>query len=200
MIEDENLGRRAFGTAVVGNHGGMRRCGPVKRGKGRRRGFRTRDRECVGIGACPPRLYKAPNPHWLGISGARIVPRASRVRINFSSHAFIFGRVSRFHLFFSLWRSRVLRGVNESHRPHLDKVSLRYVEQCTSHEGRLARAATIPAPGWWGDSDPWYDLSGVQGGKRPAHHAECAAATSPPRSSCHFERADPSRQRDCLHQ
>jgi len=36
--------RRAFGTAVVGNHGGTRYYGPVRRGKGRRRGFRTRDR------------------------------------------------------------------------------------------------------------------------------------------------------------
>lgn len=136
----------------MGNHGGMRRCGPVKRGKGRRRGFRTRDRECVGIGACPPRLYKAPNPHWLGISGARIVPRASRVRINFSSHAFIFGRSSKPHAF--IYSNFDAYCEVLTNRPHLDKVSLRYVEQCTSHEGRLARAATIPAPGWWGDSDP----------------------------------------------
>jgi len=125
----------------VGNHGGMRHCGPVKRGKGRRWGFRTRDRVCVGIGACPPRLYKAPNPHWLGISGARIVPKASRVRFNFSSYAFFsIGRVNCTLPFcFSHFYTRAYYEVLTNHQPHLDEVSLRYIEQCTSYEGRLAR-------------------------------------------------------------
>lgn len=135
MIEDENLGRRrAFGAGIVGDHGGMRRCGPVGRGeRERRRGFRTRDRVrglVEGIGACPPQLYKAPNPPWLSISEARTVPTASRVRFYFSSHAFLSVQSGKSHDFVRfLILTRILRGVNELHRTHLGEGFLRYTEQ-----------------------------------------------------------------------
>lgn len=149
--------RRAFGTVVVGNDKGMGRwAGEIRKGKSGLGPDRSSMR-VEGIRRVPaPTIYKAPIPHWLSISEAGFVLRASRVRFEYYSHALL-GRIKS-HAFvcFVCLYDRAHYEVLTSRASGLTSTKfLRYIiSNSVLHEDRLARATTTSAPRWWGGFIP----------------------------------------------
>lgn len=128
----------------MGNHEGMRYSGPVRRGRREREKTGGLGPEIEyegswrGDGACLPRLYKAPNPHWLGISGARIVPKASRVKLHFSSHACLFRSIGR-----SVGRSRKVNLRGRVYTTRCRRVALNLLGQSFSLIYRTVQSTKV---------------------------------------------------------